>query len=413
MNRQNSAIFMIITLTILAAAVISSGCTTPENQESAGEIVYNPEINASYQDNTENSENIPEIPDAPLEEKIGQMLMIGFRGFTADNDSKIADDIRKGRIGGVILFDQDVALGTDERNIRSPEQVRTLNYELQSYADKFPLFIAVDQEGGKICRLKEKYGFPKTVSAEYLGTENNETMTRNAGIKLAGMLKENGFNMNFAPVVDLNVNPDSPAIGKLNRSFSADPDIVTDNAEWIIEEHRKSGIITAIKHFPGHGSALADSHEGFTDVTGTWSEKELIPYQNLIEEDLPDMIMTAHIYNRNLDPEYPATLSEKTITGILRNELGYNGVIITDAMDMGAVTDNYGLKDALKLSINAGCDIFLFANNIVYDEEIAEKAVGIVKELVQNGEIPEERINESYGRIITLKQKYLSENSGN
>ncbi|UUX92628.1 glycoside hydrolase family 3 protein [Methanoplanus endosymbiosus] len=413
MNICNCQIILIITLTVLIA-VLSAGCTASETRQEFKEAIINYSDNLPVTDDkTENNIHKTKSSGATIEEKIGQMLMIGFRGYTADNDSQIADDIRKGRIGGVILFDQDVALGTDERNIRSPEQVRTLNSQFQGYAEEIPLFIAVDQEGGKICRLKEKYGFPATVSAEYLGTENNETLTRNAGKNLAGMLKKNGFNMNFAPVVDLNVNHNSPAIGRLNRSFSADPEVVTDNAGWIIEEHRKSGIITAIKHFPGHGSAMADSHLGFTDVTGTWSEEELIPYQNLIEEDLPDMIMTAHIYNRNLDPDYPATLSEKTVSGILRNKLGYEGVIITDAMDMGAITDSYGLRDALKLSINAGCDIFLFANNIVYDENIAEKSVSIVKELVEESEIPEERINESYDRIIGLKRKYLPGNYTN
>ncbi|EHQ36079.1 glycoside hydrolase family 3 protein [Methanoplanus limicola] len=410
MTIRNFRILLIITLAVLTA-VLSAGCTASDTQQDSKETIINNSDNLPVSDDKgEYHIHTTKSSDPTLDEKIGQMLMIGFRGYTADNDSQIADDIRKGRTGGVILFDHDVALGTDERNIRSPEQVRTLNNQLQGYAEDIPLFIAVDQEGGKICRLKEKYGFPATVSAEYLGTENNETLTRNAGSNLAGMLKENGFNMNFAPVVDLNVNPDSPAIGKLNRSYSADPDVVTDNAGWIIEEHKNLGIITAIKHFPGHGSAMADSHEGFTDVTGTWSEEELIPYQNLIKEDLPDMIMTAHIYNKNLDPDYPATLSEKTVTGILRDKLAYEGVIITDAMDMGAITDSYGLRDALKLSINAGCDIFLFANNIVYDENIAEKSVSIVKELVKEGEIPEERINESYERIITLKKKYLPGN---
>jgi beta-N-acetylhexosaminidase len=341
-----------------------------------------------------------------LDEKIGQMLMVGFRGYAVDNDTQIARDIATGRVGGVILFDRDVALGSNERNIKDPAQVRALTAELQGYAVKIPLFIAVDQEGGAVCRLKGAYGYPPTVAAAVLGAMNNETATREAGRSLAATVRESGCNLNFAPVVDLNVTADSPAIGKLGRSFSADPDVVAENARRIIEEHHAQGVMTAIKHFPGHGSALADTHEGFTDVTATWTEEELLPYRTLIDRGLPDMVMTAHVYNANLDPDYPATLSQATVTGILRERLGYDGVVVTDAMDMGAIHDNYGLEESLYLSINAGCDIFLFANNLVYDEDIAEKAVGIVKDLVAEGKISEERIDESCTRILRLKMQY-------
>ncbi|WP_332449962.1 glycoside hydrolase family 3 protein [Methanoculleus sp.] len=347
-----------------------------------------------------------------LEEKIGQMLLVGFRGYSVDNDSQIARDIAVGRVGGVILFDRDVALGTSERNINNPAQVRALTASLQGYAGKVPIFIAVDQEGGAVCRLKESYGFTPTVSAWSLGEQNNETVTREAGRALAAMVGENGFNLNFAPVVDLAVNPDSPAIGRLNRSFSANATVVADNARWVIEEHHRQGVMTAIKHFPGHGSAVSDTHAGFTDVTETWSEEELQPYQDLIARGLPDMVMTAHVYNADLDPDYPATLSTPTVTGILRDRLGYQGVVVTDAMDMGAIHDNYDLRESLRLSINAGCDIFLFANNLVYDELIAERAVGIVEDLVEAGEIPEERIDESCGRILRLKMEYLDGGAG-
>ncbi|RXE56344.1 glycoside hydrolase family 3 [Methanoculleus taiwanensis] len=347
-----------------------------------------------------------------LDEKIGQMLMVGFRGYAVDADTQIAREIAAGRVGGVILFDRDVALGSSERNIRDPAQVRALTAELQGYAEKIPLFIAVDQEGGAVCRLKEAYGYPPTVSAAALGELNNETATREAGRSLAAMVRESGCNLNFAPVVDLNVTADSPAIGRLGRSFSDNASVVAENARWIIEEHHAEGVMTAIKHFPGHGSALADTHAGFTDVTATWTEEELLPYRDLIGRNLPDMVMTAHVYNAHLDPDYPATLSHATVTGILREQLGYDGVVVTDAMDMGAIHDTYGLEESLCLSINAGCDIFLFANNLVYDEEVAEKAVGIVKNLVAEGKISEERINESCARILRLKMRYLADGQG-
>ncbi|HOI13574.1 MAG TPA: glycoside hydrolase family 3 protein [Methanoculleus sp.] len=378
---------------LLLLAVCIAGCTSAPDPVPSSETMDT--INRT-------------LDSLTLEEKIGQMLLVGFRGYTVDNDSQITRDIAAGRVGGVILFDRDVALGTNERNIRDPEQVRALTASLQGYAGKVPIFIAVDQEGGAVCRLKESYGFSPTVSARTLGQQNNETATRAAGRALAAMVGENGFNLNFAPVVDLAVNPDSPAIGRLNRSFSDNATVVAENARWIIEEHHRIGVMTAIKHFPGHGSAMADTHEGFTDVTETWSEEELLPYQDLIGRGLPDMVMTAHVYNANLDPDYPATLSKPTVTGILRDRLGYRGVVVTDAMDMGAIYGNYDLEDSLNLSLNAGCDIFLFANNLAYDEKIAERAVGIVKDLVEAGEIPEERINESCTRILRLKMKYLT-----
>ena len=340
----------------------------------------------------------------PLEEKIGQMLLIGFRGLSVSEDDQIVKDVKAGRIGGVVLYDRDVALGSDVRNIESPEQVRNLISSLQSYADT-KLFVAVDQEGGRVNRLKEKFGFPATVSQQYLGTLDNVDTTRYYAERTAGTLNELGFNLNFAPVVDVNINPASPAIGNIERSFSADPAMVTKHSEIVIDVLNSHDILTTLKHFPGHGSAASDSHLGFTDVTNTWQQSELIPYQNLVNGGYNDVIMTAHIFNSNLDSNYPATLSHNIITGILRNQIGYNGVIISDDMNMGAITDHYGLEQAIELSINAGLDILIFANNLTYDELIAERAVNIILSLVSRGQISEERINESYLRIKDLKQR--------
>ncbi len=338
----------------------------------------------------------------PLEEKIGQMLMVGFRGLTVDEDSQIARDISAGRVGGVILFDYDVALDSSVRNISSPEQVRELVSTLKSFSDD-PLFVAVDQEGGKVSRLKEKYGFPATVSQEYLGEEDDPELTRYYAARTANALADMGFNLNFAPVVDLNVNPDNPAIGKLERSFSAEPDVVLRNAEIVIEELYKKGIKSCLKHFPGHGSSAGDSHEGITDVTETWSEVELEPYRQIISGGKADFIMTAHIFNRNWDPKYPATLSRDVITGILRDELGFDGVVFSDDLNMGAIREQYSLEETIRLAINAGVDVLIFANNLTYDEMIAVKAVDIIQKLVEEGEIPESRIDESYSRIMEAK----------
>lgn len=339
-----------------------------------------------------------------MDKKIGQMLIIGFRGLTVNDSSKIVEDIKEGRVGGVILFDVDVALGYTERNIRNPQQVKELIASLKKYA-RIPLFVSVDQEGGKVARLKEKYGFPPTVTQQYLGQINHRDTTVFYASRIASTLQELGFNFNFAPVVDLNINPDNPVIGKLERSYSASPEIVTQNAKWAIESHHQKGLICAIKHFPGHGSSSADSHIGFVDLSDTWKLEELIPYSQIIQANLADCIMTAHIFNSKLDAEYPATLSNAIINGILRNQLKYNGVVISDDLTMKAITDYYGFETAIEKAINAGVDILLFGNNLIYDENIASKVIAVIKKLIDEGKIPKSRIDESYSRIINLKNK--------
>ncbi len=350
------------------------------------------------------SDDNPVNVEPTLEEKIGQMLIIGFRGLTVENNSQIASDIKSGKVGGVILFDRDVALNSPIRNVESPTQVKQLIATLRAFTNQ-KLFICVDQEGGYVARLKQKYGFPYNVSQQYLGTLDNSDSTRFYANQTALMLKDMGFNVNFAPVVDLNINPDNPVIGKIERSFSANPEIVVKHSQIMIDKFKEYGITAALKHFPGHGSSTSDSHLGLTDVSNTWSSIELEPYKQLINNDFSGMIMTAHIFNSKLDADFPATLSNRTLTGILRNQLNYKGVIVSDDMNMGAITQNYGLESAIEHSINAGVDILIFANNLTYDEQIAEKAKIIVLDLINSGKISKERINESYERIKNLKKR--------
>lgn len=338
-----------------------------------------------------------------LSRQIGQMLMTGFRGLSVDDDSPIVRDIRAGRVGGVIIFDYDVALQSPVRNVESPQQLKELLSDLQA-ASEDKLLIAVDQEGGKVGRLKEKFGFPSTVSQAWLGDQNNPELTFDYASRTASTLNDMGLNVNLAPVVDVNVNPDNPVIGRLERSFSSDPEIVAVHAKEVISAHRKKHILTALKHFPGHGSSTTDSHHGFTDVTDTWTEMELEPYIQLFDSPGVDMVMTAHVFNARLDPEWPATLSSRILHDLLRVELGYDGVIISDDMQMGAIRDHYGLETALEKTINAGADIIIFGNNLVYEEDIAVRARDIILELVRKERIPESRIRESHDRIIKLKQ---------
>jgi beta-N-acetylhexosaminidase len=339
-----------------------------------------------------------------LEQKIGQMILTGFRGLTVDANSPVVDDIRSRRVSGVILFDKDVALNSDIRNIESPTQVKELNKKLQEYGNG-NLIISVDQEGGLITRLKEKYGFRPTASHQEIGNRDEKAFTVEQVRQTAETLATAGFNMNFAPVVDLNLNPQNPVIGSFERSFSDNVDTVVKHAVTYIDELHRKGILSALKHFPGHGSSTGDSHEGFVDVTNIWQLKELSSFRDLIEIGKTDVIMTAHIFNSNYDKKYPATLSRGWLTGILRYGLEFDGVIITDDMQMKAISKHFNLVESVELAINAGADILMFANNVDFDEDIARKVNDIILELVKDKRIPEERIEEAYQRISTLKSK--------
>jgi len=346
-------------------------------------------------------------PEISLDEKIGQMLIMGFRGLTASDTMPIVKAIKDLHIGGVVLFDLHVPTRKTDptRNIKSPTQVKKLIEDLQSHAST-PLLVTVDQEGGIIRRLKEKDGFPKTVSHQYLGELNNTDSTFLHTTILASALKRLGFNMNLGPVVDVNINPNNPIIGKLERSFSSDPAVVFKQAYYYINAHKKQKVLTCLKHYPGHGSSQADSHLGMVDVTKTWTADEALPYMNLVQAKIVDAIMTAHVFNANLDSIYPATLSKKIITEGLRNTLKYDGVIISDDMNMGAITQHYGFEKGIELAVNAGVDVLCFGNNSeVYEPELAQKAFDALKKLVKEGTISEERINEAYRRITTLKKK--------
>jgi beta-N-acetylhexosaminidase len=347
--------------------------------------------------------NEDEDESVSLDEQIGQMLMIGFRGTTIDEDNTVCSQLESAHVGGVILYDYDELNQSYSRNIESPEQLMQLVADLKLYADD-DLLVAIDQEGGYVNRLKTSYGFPESVSAQYLGEMNNSDTTSYYASLMAATLLEMGINVNFAPVVDLNVNPESPAIGSKERSFSADTDTLVGIAEVFVDKHDVQNILTCCKHFPGHGSSTTASYLGMADITDTWSEDELEPYRQMIADSKCRMIMTANVFNLNLDADYPAALSETILTGILRDELNYDGVIVSDAMEISSLTSIYGQKTAIEKAINAGCDILLFPNNTdSYNENIASEAFSLIKTLIEEGSITEERISESYTRIMALK----------
>jgi len=299
----------------------------------------------------------------------------------------------------VILFDKDSVQST--RNVRSPRQVTRLVSDLQALAPGRELIVAIDQEGGLVTRLSPAYGFPAVASEEAIGNQGDPAVTAWAE-GLAATLAEVGINLNLAPVVDLNVNPKNPAIGALDRAFSKDPAIVTRDAGIEVQAHRARGIRTTLKHFPGLGSATANTDFGVADVTKTWADQELDPYRGLLGEGLVDVIMAGHLVNGQIDASAPASLSHGTVTDLLRGELGWAGVVITDDLQAGAITTNFGKEDAVALALDAGNDLLLFANQQVYDPGVVAWAIDLIEGFVQSGRIAETRIDASYERVTAL-----------
>jgi beta-N-acetylhexosaminidase len=333
-----------------------------------------------------------------LDIKIGQMIMIGFP--KSEVDPEVLREIKEGKVGAIIIFEKNIPAKN------SFVELKKITWSYQQVAP-IPLLIAIDQEGGKVNRLKDKYGFPKSITAEALGKSNSLDSVRFYSEATASTIAGLGINVNFAPVVDLAANPANPVIVKHGRAFSNNEDSVVMLAREVVIQHRKYGVLTSLKHFPGHGSSVADTHLGIADVTNTWTERELIPYQRLISEGYADAVMSSHIVNRNLDKEgRPGTLSEEILTGILRNRLNFDGVIFSDDMQMHAITKHYGLEEAVRLAINGGIDIMTFSNNIYGSEErTVEKVHTVIRKMVQSGAIKPERIDASYRRIMELKQK--------
>ncbi|MFN0012946.1 MAG: glycoside hydrolase family 3 protein [Saprospiraceae bacterium] len=363
---------------------------------------------------------VPTVREKPtLDGMISRMIMIGFREAKVTKKTPVVQAIRNGHVGGVILFsrDQPSNFKLPTRNIVSRKQVTRLCAKLRKVGPP-GLLIAVDEEGGRVTRLNKGAGYAVFDSAFNIALANDLDTTRQWARGIAEKVKTSGFNVNFAPVVDLHIERDSGVIGRLKRSFSETPAVVVANASVFIEEQHKAGLLTAIKHFPGHGSAKGDTHAGFVDVTKVWKAEELEPFRLLIAQKSVDMVMTAHVFNSKLDTTHPCTFSKAVITGKLRGELGWDGVVVSDDMHMGAVLKNYSMEKAIELAILAGVDILCFSNNMespkdkddnviqdLYDPQIGEKVFAIIKKLVAEGRIPEARIRESYERISRMTAK--------
>ncbi len=341
-----------------------------------------------------------------LDQKIASMVIMGFEGKDSGSldVQKITSYLEQDLLGGVIIF---------RHNIDSPTQLQSLTSNF--ITAKKDGFISVDQEGGKVMRLTPAKGFQGAPSPAVVAQGSSEDAYKIYDA-LSLELYNNGINLNFAPVADVNnaTNP-CPVIGALDRSFSDDVDKVLEYAGICIDAHHKNHIFTAIKHFPGHGLASGDSHLGLVDVTDTAKDEELVPFYQLIEQQKVDMIMTAHLMNRNLDPLYPATLSPAILKTLLRDK-GYNGVIVSDDLHMGAIASHYSFNETVILAINAGCNILVFSNNplacknienFMPDYDIPIKIIAVVKDAIAVGRLDIAIIDDSYAKIKTLKEKVL------
>lgn len=392
--RNLSIIFLLILLTVGTVFVVKKyGYQTSQEVYQAPILTPDPIVKSD--------ESKPET-DEELLSKIDQIFIMGFRGYTYDEATDIKRALTETNLGGVILFDYDTPTKKYIRNIQSESQIKSLISDLQTHS-KTRLFIAIDEEGGKVSRLKNVAGFEKTSSAEYLGTQPT-AIVRSVGKTLGTELSNYGFNIDFAPVLDVNVNTLNPVIGAVDRSFSSDPLVVSEKGIAFMEGLMDAGVVAVGKHFPGHGSSTTDSHLGFVDITDTYQSYELDPFKNACASLLP-AVMVAHVYNKNIDPLYPATLSEKHIQ-TLKQEAGCaDQLVISDDMDMRAISSQYGRKEALIRSLNAGVDVIIISNNVTgYDKDAFFKARTIILDAIKSGDISINRINEAYEKIKTFKE---------
>jgi beta-N-acetylhexosaminidase len=322
-----------------------------------------------------------------LEQKVGQLLMVGFAGTEVDDEAKSL--LQGPGVGGVCLF---------KRNILSAEQVKRLNAALRALVGTgIPPFLALDQEGGNVVRVQD--GVPVLPSNMALGATGSPDLAYAAGQAQAYGLRRLGFNMNFAPVLDVNLNPRNPVIGI--RSFGDSPADVAELGEAFVRGQQDGGLATVAKHFPGHGNTAADSHRALPVMHETPEElrAQLLPFESAIQAGL-DGLMTAHVAVPNVSgDDLPATLSPRLLGGILRDELEYQGLVLTDELEMEAIAQRFGVGRAAVRAISAGADMVL----VPWRPKRKAEARAALLEAVRTGELTAARVDESVRRILTLK----------
>ncbi len=334
------------------------------------------------------------ISDMTLDEKVGQMMFPAFRTSASGKPLLIADEptlkaIRQWKPGGVILFSS---------NLDTVAQTASFIRQLQS-SSGIPLLVGVDEEGGTVSRLADAHnmGAVPMPQAAIIGKTGDPALAREAAAAMGEQLSVLGFNLDFAPVADINTNPKNPVIG--NRAYGTEPGPTSLMVTGAILGLREAGIIPVVKHFPGHGDTLTDSHLGLAVVPHDRKRMdavELVPFRTAIAAGAP-VVMTAHVNTPGIsEKKLPATLNPDILTGLLRDELQFEGVIITDAMEMGAITKNYGEAESIVMAVEAGADMLLVPVSL-------ERACNAVLDAVKSGRISESRLNDSVRRILLLK----------
>lgn len=383
MRKQKIIGIVIIIVIVLAILGISNRNIFNDNEQ----VIQDKQ--QIKQENLTIDEKVDKIVESMSQtEKLGQMVMIGIQGTKVDDDSLYM--LNQYHMGGVILFD---------RNMESPEQVKQLTSDLQAQSnEKVPLFIGIDEEGGDVVRMAEKLTPPP--SQKEIGATGDTEQARTWAIKTAKSLKDMGINVNFAPVADVGSND--------KRSYSTDTNTVIDFVRAATEGYQQENIIYSLKHFPGIGKGKVDSHVDSSNIDeskDTLMAEDILPFKTIIDENEPNdyFILVSHLKYPALDEEYPASLSSKIMTDLLRYELGYKGIIITDDMEMGAVANHNDFRSIGVNAVKAGADIVLVCHEYEHQQEVY---LGLL-DAVNSGEISQERIDESVKRIIKVKLLHL------
>jgi beta-N-acetylhexosaminidase len=327
-------------------------------------------------------------------------VLAGFTGTTLEGNAELEGLLCETRVGSIVLFG---------RNIVDSAQLAALTRAIRDHAQvcagRAPL-IAVDAEGGQVMRLGPHAGFTPSLSHRELGDANDVAATELEARRIGALLRAHGITWNLAPVVDVGYNPANPVIVGHGRSFGANPVLVTEHARAYVRGMHAGGVLTAIKHFPGHGSSYGDTHDGFVDVTPTAERDiELAPYRALLAERDVDAVMTAHVVNRRLDT-LPATLSPATIAGLLRRDLRYDGVVVTDDLRMGAIEKNYGFTEAAILALAAGVDVLLIADDRLPDRRSGSAvALTAIRQALRDGRLDARPVERALSRIAALRTR--------
>lgn len=391
----NKVASILISLSIILTSSCAQRVTVVDENASTEKFIFN-------DDETVVRTTKDVLGKMSLREKVGQLFIVRPEALAENSNAETApatdrvDDavisrIEEYPVGGIALF---------SRNITSAEQLPMFISDLQS-SSKYPLFIAVDEEGGRVARIANSdfFNVASYKSMEDIGKAGDASKAEEVGRQIGFYLKELGFNLDFAPVADTNTNPQNIVIG--DRSYGSDPALVARMVSAQLDGMHDSGIMGTLKHFPGHGDTKDDTHSGYVSIEKTWDELkecELVPFITALPK--ADMVMVSHITAVNVTSDkLPTSMSETMITGKLRNELGYDGVIITDAMAMGAVADNYTSAEAAVTAVKAGVDIVLMPQNL-------DEAFNGVMNAVTDGKISMARLDESVMRILKLKARY-------